>query len=78
MTTTQIAVRLPADLVDQLDHLVPAAHASRSEAIRRAIELYVYRLSAERDASAYDRVPLTEAEQALVEDSDGWSDVPRW
>jgi|GEM_PF-5916037 len=39
MTTTQIAVRLPSDLVDRLDHLVPAPHGSRSEAIRRAVEL---------------------------------------
>jgi metal-responsive CopG/Arc/MetJ family transcriptional regulator len=39
--TTQIAVRLPSELVDRLDQLVPGTHSSRSDAIRRAIELYL-------------------------------------
>lgn len=77
MTTTQIAVRLPADLVDQLDQLVPAVHASRSEVIRRAAELYVYWLAAEHDAASYDRLPLTDAELAFAGDPDAWSSVPR-
>jgi len=58
MTSIQIAVRLPSELVEQLDHLVPSPHQSRSAAIRRAIELYLYRLAAEQDASVYDRMPL--------------------
>jgi len=77
-TSIQIAVRLPADLVEHLDQLVPAAHASRSDAIRRAIELYVYGLAAERDAATYDRLPLTEAELALAEDVDAWREIPEW
>ena len=36
--TVQIAVRLPEDLISQLDALVPGAHESRSQAVRRAIE----------------------------------------
>ncbi|HEX3425464.1 MAG TPA: ribbon-helix-helix domain-containing protein [Acidimicrobiales bacterium] len=78
MTSTQIAVRLPSDLVDQLDHLVPTPHASRSDAVRRAVEHYVAWLAAERDASIYERTPLTDAELAFVDQEDGWKAVPRW
>ena len=78
MTTTQIAVRLPADLVRQLDDLVPVAHQSRSSAIRRAVELYVRALASEHDAAVYDRVPLTDAELSFVDDADAWSATPAW
>jgi len=78
MTTTQIAVRLPSDLVDRLDHLVPAPHASRSEAIRRAVELYLYWLAAEHDAAVYDRLPLTDAEISFTDSPEAWSDTPQW
>jgi Arc/MetJ-type ribon-helix-helix transcriptional regulator len=78
MTTTQIAVRLPSDLVEQLDHLVPAPHGSRSEAVRRAIELYLYRLAAEHDAAVYDRLPLTDVELSFADDPDAWNLTPQW
>jgi metal-responsive CopG/Arc/MetJ family transcriptional regulator len=76
--TTQIALRLPDDLLDQLDALVPSAHASRSEAIRHAIEEYVYRQACERDARLYERAPLSEAELALADDPEAWSATPSW
>jgi len=76
--TTQVAVRLPEELIRQLDALVPTAHPSRSEAVRRAIELYLYRLACERDAARYDRLPLTDAELALADDPDGWRETPPW
>jgi metal-responsive CopG/Arc/MetJ family transcriptional regulator len=76
--TTQIAVRLPAELVEQLDALVAAGHASRSEAVRRAIELYVYRLACERDARHYEELPLTDAELALADDPAAWVGTPPW
>ena len=78
MTTTQIAVRLPAELVGQLNELVPAAYASRSDVIRRALELYLSSLAAERDAAIYDRIPLTDAELALADDPESWRDTPSW
>jgi len=78
MTTTQIAVRLPSNLVERLDRLVPDPHGSRSEAIRRAVELYLYWLAAERDAAIYDRVPLTDAELSLADDPDAWELTPQW
>lgn len=76
--TTQIALRLPDDLLQALDELVPASHGSRSEVVRRAIELYVYRMRCERDAAAYDALPLTDAELALAAPADGWTATPRW
>ncbi|MGA2519606.1 MAG: ribbon-helix-helix domain-containing protein [Acidimicrobiales bacterium] len=78
MTSTQIAVRLPSDLVDRLDHLVPAPHGSRSEAIRRAVELYLYSLAAEHDAATYERLPLTDAELAFADDPGAWTLTPQW
>jgi metal-responsive CopG/Arc/MetJ family transcriptional regulator len=76
--TTQLAVRLPDELIQQLDALVPTAHPNRSEAVRRAIELYLYRLACERDARQYERFPLTDAELSLADDPDAWRDTPPW
>ena len=76
--TTQIAVRLPDDLVRRLDALVPGAHASRSEAIRQSIEQYLYRLACERDAERYAQRPLTDDELALADDAGSWTDTPAW
>ena len=64
--TTQIAIRLPDDLVGRLDALVPGVHETRSEAIRRSIELYLYRLACEQDADRYDRDPLSDAELVAI------------
>jgi metal-responsive CopG/Arc/MetJ family transcriptional regulator len=76
--TTQLAIRLPDDLICRLDALIPEKHATRSEAIRRAIELYVYRLAWEQDAEQYERLPLTDSELALADDPGSWSEAPRW
>jgi metal-responsive CopG/Arc/MetJ family transcriptional regulator len=78
MTTTQLAIRLPDDLVCRLDAVIPEQHATRSEAIRRAIELYLYRLASEHDAHQYERLPLTDSELALTDDPESWSDTPQW
>jgi len=78
MSTIRIAVRLRSELVEQLDRLVPAPHASRSEALRRAVELYLYRLAAEHDAAVYDRMPLTESELSFADDPEAWDLTPQW
>lgn len=75
---TQIAVRLPDELLAAVDALVPDLHSSRAEAVRRAIELYLRRLANERDAARYDEMPLTEAELAMARDGRGWDTVPTW
>jgi metal-responsive CopG/Arc/MetJ family transcriptional regulator len=71
-------VRLPDELLNRLDALVPATHDSRSEAVRRAIELYLYRLASEHDARQYERSPLTDAELALADFPDAWRGTPPW
>jgi len=76
--TTQVAVRLPDELISRLDALVPTTHESRSEAVCRAIELYLYRLACEHAARQYERIPLTEAELSLADDPNAWSDAPPW
>ena len=76
--TVQIAVRLPEEQVAAIDALVPEAHASRSDAVRRAIELYLYRLACEHDAARYDEMPLTDDELRLSDDPDGWAATPAW
>jgi Arc/MetJ-type ribon-helix-helix transcriptional regulator len=76
--TTQLALRLPDSLLDRLDELVPGTHPSRSDAVRRAIELYLYRLACERDARRYDELPLSDAELAFAADAASWAATPAW
>jgi Arc/MetJ-type ribon-helix-helix transcriptional regulator len=74
----QLAVRVPRSLVDELDALVPELHATRAEAVRSAVESYVYRLACERDAQRYAEQPLTDDELALANDPSGWDTTPPW
>jgi len=48
--STQIAVRLPDELVAYLDSLVSAGAGSRAAVVSRALNLYRRQLSGERDA----------------------------
>jgi Arc/MetJ-type ribon-helix-helix transcriptional regulator len=48
--TTQIAVRLPDELVAYVDGLVSAGAGSRAAVVTRALNLYQRQLSGERDA----------------------------
>lgn len=74
--TRQVAVRLPDDQVQAIDALVPGTHPSRSDVIRRAIDLYLYRLACERDAAIYETSPLDDRELALADDA--WKSTPAW
>ncbi len=76
--TTPVTLRVPDDLLAQLDALVPEVHPSRSEALRRALELYLYRVACERDADRYAAQPLTEAEIAVGDDARDWEASPSW
>jgi Arc/MetJ-type ribon-helix-helix transcriptional regulator len=52
--TTQIAVRLPDEMVEFLDQLVVQGEVkSRAAAVTRALELYRRRRMAEHDAAIY-------------------------
>lgn len=74
----QLAVRVPGSLVRELDELVPGRHRNRAEAVRAAVESYLYRLNCERDAERYDSAPLTDAELALADDPAAWTATPSW
>lgn len=74
----QLAVRVPRSLVEELDTLVPAVHGTRAEAVRAAVESYLYRLACERDAQRYAEVPLSDGELALADDPAGWQSTPPW
>lgn len=76
--TTQIAVRLPDELVAGLDALVPLTHQTRSSLVRAAIESYVSRLLNERDAAIYERQPLSDAELAMSDEDRSWEATPPW
>jgi Arc/MetJ-type ribon-helix-helix transcriptional regulator len=76
--TVQVAVRLPAEQLEAIDALVGQHHGSRSDVIRRALELYLYRLACERDAQRYAELPLTDSELALADDQRAWSATPAW
>jgi predicted transcriptional regulator len=76
--TTQVAIRLPIELVTQLDELVPRLHPTRSDAVRRSIELYIYRLACEADAARYAETPLSEEELSLADDPASWKETPAW
>jgi Arc/MetJ-type ribon-helix-helix transcriptional regulator len=76
--TVQVAVRLPVKQVEAIDALVGRRHGSRSDVIRRALELYLYRLACEHDAQRYAELPLTDSELALADDQRAWSATPAW
>lgn len=76
--TARLAIRLPKDLMQRLDALVPDEHHTRSEAVRRAIELYVRRFEAAHDVGQYEKLPLSPDELALVDDIESWSATPEW
>jgi Arc/MetJ-type ribon-helix-helix transcriptional regulator len=77
MTTNQIAVRLSEAQIARMDELVGNLHESRSEVIRRALDLYLYRLACERDARLYEEVPLSDRELAFADD-DALAPAPEW
>jgi len=68
MSTEQIAVRVPTELLRQLDALVEEGiYPSRAEALRRGIEI-VTRLEQRRAVDreivdGYERLPQTDAEE---------------
>lgn len=74
----QLAVRISASLVADLDALVPEIHPTRAEAVRAAVASYLYRLACERDAQRYVEMPLTQDELALADDVQGWEATPPW
>jgi metal-responsive CopG/Arc/MetJ family transcriptional regulator len=52
--STQIAVRLPEDLVEHVDQLVHQGGGSRAAVVTRALRLYLMQLRGEEDARIYE------------------------
>ncbi|MGH3931168.1 MAG: ribbon-helix-helix domain-containing protein [Pseudonocardiaceae bacterium] len=74
----QLAIRMPSEIIRELDALVPELHATRTEAVRAAIQTYLYRLACERDAQRYANTPLDDTELALADSPEAWSATPSW
>lgn len=78
MPATQIAVRLPDDVLSVLDAVAESTQMSRAEIVRRALLRYVARLQAEHDAAIYERMPLTDEEIAFSADPRNWEGLGPW
>ncbi len=74
----QLAVRMPSELIVELDALVPEVHPTRADAVRAAVQAYLYRLACERDAQRYADAPLDDVELAFADDPETWSATPSW
>lgn len=74
----QIAVRASRSMLEKLDALVPHIHATRADAVRAAIDHYLYRIACEQDAERYLEAPLTEQELPPLDNSAGWAAIPEW
>lgn len=74
----QLAVRLPKSSLEALDALVPERHPSRADAVRAAIDHYLYRLACEDDWRRYAAQPFSDDELALADDPRAWDATPRW
>lgn len=68
--STQIAVRLPDDMVAYVDELVAAGEASRAAVVTKALVRYRRQMLAERDAAIY-------SESGGYPDLDGWAGEAR-
>lgn len=75
---SEAVVSLPDNLIRAVDDMARRLHSTRSELIRRAVELHLYRLASEHDAAVYEQLPLTDMELALAHDPAGWSATPQW
>ena len=64
--TTQIAVRLPDDLVAYVDSLVSAGAGSRAAIVSRALQMYQQQLLGERDAKILEKSGDYDDFEALV------------
>ncbi|MBO9521096.1 MAG: hypothetical protein J7518_06115 [Nocardioidaceae bacterium] len=67
MSTVQIAVRLPDDLVAYVDEQVRQGGGSRAAVVVRALNLYQQQLTAEADARILEETGDYEEFDGLVE-----------
>ena len=70
---TQVAVRLPQKLLDEIDRLVPSRYFTRADAIRDALERLLDEVRRDeqerRYVEGYRRIPVSEIELRWVDAS---------
>ncbi|MDH3500297.1 MAG: ribbon-helix-helix domain-containing protein [Acidimicrobiia bacterium] len=70
---TPISFRVDDRLLIELDRVAAEAGSSRSAVLNQALSELLYRLACERDAAAYDRVPLID-EELIPPEYQSWPD----
>jgi hypothetical protein len=72
-----LSFRVPDDEAAEIQRWADALGVDRSELLRDALHRHLVALSAERDAGAWERVPLSEAERSLSESAE-WGPAEEW
>lgn len=74
---TMLTFRVPDDEAAEVQRWAEALGVDRSEILRDALRRHLVVLSGERDAEAWGRTPLSDAERSLGEVSD-WGPAEDW
>jgi predicted transcriptional regulator len=74
---TMLSFRVPDDEAAEVQRWAEALGVDRSEILRDALHRHLVVLSSERDADAWERMPLTESERSLAEIAD-WGPAEDW
>jgi predicted transcriptional regulator len=74
---TMLSFRVPDDEAAEVRRWAEALGMDRSEILRDALHRHLVVLSSERDADAWERMPLTESERSLAEIAD-WGPAEDW
>lgn len=74
---TMLSFRVPDDEAAEVQRWAEALGMDRSEILRDALHRHLVVLSSERDADAWERMPLTESERSLAEIAD-WGPAEDW
>lgn len=74
---TMLSFRVAADDAAEVQRWADELGVDRSELLRDALHRHLVRLRSEVDAATWERVPLSEAEQALSQIAD-WGPAEDW
>lgn len=74
---TMLSFRVDDDEAVAVQSWAERLGVERSQLLRDALHQYLVRLASERDASTWERMPLTDAEQALSQIAD-WGPAEDW
>jgi hypothetical protein len=74
---TMLSFRVAPDEAAEAQRWAESLGLDRSELLREALHQHLIRLRSEVDAANWERIPLTEAEQALSDVAD-WGPAEDW